>query len=281
MATEYRLACPITSYSHRLRPDAFGILMRPEAVIQISNLTESSFFVIARDIAGAKSTEDFYSVGHAIISTFLVALNIATLGLFAWTRNETHPFPQYSLLDPADPPTVKILLQKPEIPFATGPKDELTEEEIRKSALLFGALAREPVSDVGREYLKGLYHLTTLIYDVEFRKDAFGNFYRALEFFISDRVLRVRRLENELRDIQKALRDLGFSDVIVEEFRELYKIRSEQVMHAQRGLGSVDWEAVGKMKTFTDAVMHKVYQPVWEAGMAKQRAQSLGPDSNA
>ena len=281
MVTEYLLACPITSYSHRLRPDSFGILMKPEAAIQVSNLTESSFLVIARDIVGAKSIEDFYSVGHTVISNFLVALNIATLGLFGWTRNETYPFPQYSLLDPTDPPTVKILLQKPGIPFPTDPKDELTEEEIQKSVLLFRALASEPVSDVGWEYLKGLYHLTTLIYDVEFRKDAFGNFYRALEFFISDRVLRVRKLKNELRDIQKALLDLGFSDVIIEEFRELYMIRSKQVMHAQRGLGSVDWDAVGKMKMFTDAVMHKVYQPIWEAEIAKLRAQSFSPDSQA
>lgn len=281
MATECLLACPITSYSHRLKPDSFGVLMNPEAAIHVSNLTESSFFVIARDIVGAKSIDDFYSVGHTVISNFLVALNIATLGLFIWTRNETCPFPQYSLLNPTDPPTAKILIHKSGMSFPTGPKAELTENEVRKSALLFWALAREPVDDVRREYLKGLYHLTTLIYDIEFRKDAFGNFYRALEFFISERVLRVRKLENELRVIQKALLDLGFSDVIVKEFRELYRIRSEQVMHAQGSLGSVDWDAVGKMKTFTDAVMHKVYQPIWETGIAKLREQSFRSNSKA
>ena len=52
-----------------------------DIAVQISDLTESSFFVIASGIADAKSIEDFYSVGHAIISTFLVAINVATLGL--------------------------------------------------------------------------------------------------------------------------------------------------------------------------------------------------------
>lgn len=274
MVSEYQLACPITSYLHRLKPEPFRLLMKPETAIQISDLTENSFFVIARDIAGAKSLEEFSSVGHALISTFLVALNVATLGLFGWTRNETHSFPQYSLLDPTNVPSVKIPIQKPGVPFPSERKDELTEEEVRKAALLFGALAREPVSDVGREYLKGLYHLTTELYDIEFRKDAFGNFYRALEFFISDRVLHVQKLGNEVRDIQQALRDLGFSEAMVDEFRELYRIRSEQVMHAQRGLGPVGWDAVGQMKTFTDAVMHQVYRPIWEAGMAKLQTES-------
>ena len=52
MATEYRLACPITSYSHCLIPDPCGILMKPEAAIQVPSLTGNSFFVIIRGIAG-------------------------------------------------------------------------------------------------------------------------------------------------------------------------------------------------------------------------------------
>jgi hypothetical protein len=126
--------------------------------------------------------------------------------------------------------------------------------------MIFGSLCREGDQTFRREYLKGIAHINAGFGDLSFHREAFGNFYRALEYFVTARVLKKSNLPNELRDIKEGLRKVGMRPELVDEFTSLYKIRSEQIMHAQKTPKEIDFDDVIKMKVFSDYALHKYFK---------------------
>jgi len=96
--------------------------------------------------------------------------------------------------------------------------------------------------------------------DIDFRREAFLCFYRGLENFVVTRILRVNKLRNELRDLQRALAQVGASPEAIDELRELYTTRSSQVAHAQVSPRELSFEEVMKAKLFLDFAMHKTFK---------------------
>lgn len=140
----------------------------------------------------------------------------------------------------------------------------ITESEVLNSLLLYGALAREKNDELVSEYLKGLVHLNLNYPGAHFEKDAFANFYRAFEHLVTGRMLKQRKLKNELRQILGSLSSMGLGSGVQSEFKELYEVRGSQAMHAQLPPNRVDRETSMKMKVFADVVFFHVFKPVWE-----------------
>ena len=270
MSTEYQMAVPIESHSHHLTQEAFSPLLSKEAYVWVSDISDTGLFLRARNHFRLPTRDDFIQFGHYSLSMMLIALNVGALGHFVWAANPRHPYPQYSILDPASSSPAMSMSVAHDFRYPTDSLRELHQSDVTRSLLIFRALAeeKEPVT-VRSEYLKGIFHLGYSLVDLDFRREAFANFYRSLEFFVSRKVLKTERLRNELRSITAALRGLGIDEELIAEFSRLYQLRSEQVMHAQRAQVPMEWEDVIKLKVILDGVMNLYYRPVWEAAIGQ------------
>jgi hypothetical protein len=85
-------------------------------------------------------------------------------------------------------------------------------------------------------------------------------FWRALENFVGVRILKVTKLNNELRDLQRGLSIIGAPAELVAELKEVYITRSSQVAHAQTTVRDVTFDEVIKAKVFLDFVMYKTFK---------------------
>jgi hypothetical protein len=239
--------------------------------LAISDVQDRSFLVtLTNDIEEVRTVGHFVATAHNAISALVMAINVASLGHFTWASKSTLYSP-YVLTDPtASDSTARVSIRAVQSASKVAIR-KITEEEVRRTALLFIALAKERDDNVRAEYIKGIIHLGLDVYGMSFYKDAFANFYRSLEFLVTERILKVKNLANEQRDIQNALDSLGFSRDIVDEFGSLYRLRCGQVMHAQKKQTEIQVDDAHKMKVILDAVLFKLYRPVWEKTLRKTR----------
>jgi hypothetical protein len=254
------ISCRIRTDSHILTDTAFLKLKLPESNIRVSEVTERDFLLSIRSIEGQDATERTYVPhAHHVIKTFLVAINVATLGIFYWSA-EPWVHPVLFMSDDFENKEVRAIAL---IATSSNTFEELKtidEFEVQNAVIIFGVLAREKTIDLESEYSKGLLLLRMNFYDINFRREAFLCFYRALENFVAVRILRVRKLKNELFDLQKAIAQLGASQELIDELREIYTTRSSQVAHAQVTPREITFEEVMKAKVFLDFVMHKTFK---------------------
>lgn len=74
----------IISHHHHLTEDAFEYFMKPDSLLQISNVKKQSFVVNCYRTEVDTDLNLFYAKSHDIISYFLIAINVATMGHFTW-----------------------------------------------------------------------------------------------------------------------------------------------------------------------------------------------------
>jgi hypothetical protein len=192
-----------------------------------------------------KANTDYFGYAFVVSSSFLVALNIAALGHFTWAVGN-RLFWHCEHIGPSGKKE-QVFMNSKDLTFPTEKRD-LTEGEVRNSVLILGSLLRETDQNFRKEYLKGIVHLSVEFGDLAFSREAFANFYRAFEYFITSRALEKKKLDNELKELKQGIRSLGLPEKFCDEFANLYKIRSEQVMHAQREPRDMDMDDVLKMK---------------------------------
>jgi hypothetical protein len=253
-----RFITEIKSHSHILDKAAFRVLMSEESLTRVLSVAEDrvKIEVIMTEEMKEKN-KDYFGYAFVVSANFLVALNIAALGHFSWTVGN-RMFWHCEHVGPSGK-TEQVFVNSKDIPFPTE-KTLLTEGEVRNSVIIAGSLLRDTDQDFRREYLKGIIHLGSGFGDLTFGLEAFANFYRAFEYFVTSRVLVKKKLTNELKDLREGIRLMGLSEKFCDEFTGLYKIRSEQVMHAQKGPKDMDMDDVLKIKVFTDYALHRYYR---------------------
>ena len=268
------MTCSVQSYSHKLNKEAFSLLTTGKSNIFASDINEESFLLsFVNTMEDCKTIDHFATIGHLCLSYFIMALNIATLGHFTWEWNKFAP-PLYKIVNPQHEGINAIIGLQLKGKGKENVENIITEKEIRNAFLLFIALGKEGESNVRKEYLKGILHLSLDFYDIDFHREAFGNFYRSFESFATERVLKVRKLQNELKELQKVIINFSKGNTeLAEAFRDLYKLRSGQIMHAQKKQFEIKKDDVLKMKVILDLILHKVYQPVWEKVMKDFKIQ--------
>jgi len=213
-------------------------------------------------IEGEIPGDKFFGKAHDIFGHFIMALNIASLGHFTW---------DFQLVPPV--PYVSDTLKDNKSQFIFGDKVKITkEDEVLKfdknfawsTLQLFMILAKEEDTVVKDEYLKGIYNTHHRFFNIDFTNEAFVNFYKAFEYFCTNRILGLKKLTNEKKQLRGVLKDFGFKEEILEDFDKIYVARSSQVMHAQRSIEACDKELLVRLKIFLDSLMHKHYKPLWE-----------------
>jgi hypothetical protein len=264
-----RFITEIRSYSHILNQSAFALLMREEPLTRVLDVKEDRFKIEVIMTDEMKTTnKDYFGYAFLVSSNFLMAMNIAALGHFTWLSGN-QMFWHCEHIGPSGK-MEQILMKSKEMPFPTE-KTLLTEGEVRNALIILGSLLREVDHNFRREYLKGIVHLDTGYGDLVFYREAFANFYRSFEYFMTTRVLKKKKLGNEVKELQEGMRSLGMSDQFCEEFENLYRLRSEQVMHAQREPKQIDADDVIKIKVFTDYALHKHYRSRADQWLSEQR----------
>ena len=264
-----RFITEIRSYSHILNQSAFALLMREEPLTRVLDVKEDRFKIEVIMTDEMKTTnKDYFGYAFLVSSNFLMAMNIAALGHFTWLSGN-QMFWHCEHIGPSGK-MEQILIKSKEMPFPTD-KTVLTEGEVRNALIILGSLLREVDQNFRREYLKGIVHLDTGYGDLVFYREAFANFYRSFEYFMTTRVLKKKKLGNEVKELQEGMRSLGMPDKFCEEFENLYRLRSKQVMHAQREPKQIDADDVIKIKVFTDYALHKHYRLRADQWLSEQR----------
>lgn len=243
-----------------MEASAFRILQLPESTIRVSDVKTDSFRIAFGHFEDELAFERT-KVHHAHNGTraFLVALNVATIGMFFFASDPwLHPV--YGLAEGPDLPPARegALWVTPSTTFEQ--LKELTELEVQNALIIFGMLAREKDQTMETEYTKGILLLRMTFYEINFFREAFMCFWRALENFVGTRILKVTKLTNELRDLQRGMSMIGMSFELVAELKEIYVIRSSQVAHAQTSIRAVTFDEAMKAKVFLDFVMHKTFK---------------------
>ena len=255
-----RLTSEIITHSHALESDCFAFFDRNDVGLKMV-INSPSTFLLTLD------TERFENFGsadpvfhtHLSASCFLVALCIASIGFFTWKAGPSfHPLYSASDSGTSDLSHDVILTQQSDGPVYEEVRP-LTESVVQRSTVVYGALMRETQQVWRMEYLKGILHCTASHMDINFYRDAFMNFYRCAEFFATQRVLGLKRLKNEAKQIRQALTKVGADEDLSNMFTSVYAIRSAQAAHAQNDPQPLTFDEVIKAKTFADLLMAKTY----------------------
>lgn len=270
------VSCRIRTDSHTLTADPFRLFQLEASNIRIHGVREHDFILSVRPLRGQAPEPEQAHDCRRVMAAFLIALNIGALGTFTIAQDPwAHPI--LTIADDLDGNGARMaaLVVEPETAYAE--RRPITELDTQNSALVFGIVARERTAVLTGEYLRGLVLMRMNVLELNFRREAFMCFYRALENFSANRILKVRRLANELRDLQRAMRTLTDDDELIAELRTVYRVRSSQVAHSQGAQHDVSQDDLMKTKVFLDFVMHKTFKAEANSVMSARRAAAKQP----
>jgi hypothetical protein len=240
----------------------------------VSDVQEKSFLItVINKSSNCNDIEHFVAFSHVCISAFIMALNIASLGYFTW---DWYGFSvsKYKVYNPIRQEKILMfpLQMKERKEYFTGSIKEITEKEIRNALKYFGVLAKEEKNTkIREEYIKGILHLSLTFFDIDFCKEAFYNFYRCFENTVTNKVLQVKKLDKEVKDIEKAINKVGLGEILSKQFKSSYLTRSNQVMHAQKKQVNITFDDVYAIKICLDALLFKVFTPILDEALKKYR----------
>jgi hypothetical protein len=262
---EKNIYCEVKTTSHNLLKRQLDFLTSANLGTRIVDVEKNRFKLSCKYNSSIHSGKNHFIMSSDLIfATYIMALNVATLGFF-YFDSLSSVSPIYHIDDHIEQTKEIITINKYEKKLEGN--EELTSQDERKVSLLFGVLIKESEDKVVQEYLKGIIHLSLNFGNIDFKKDAFVNFYRAMENTITEKVLNKKGLKNEKIEIKKAMESLGLGGKLADEFDELYKIRGSQIMHAQNIQLPVTLDDVLKMKVILDAILQKYYKPIWTERM--------------
>ena len=204
-------SCQIVSSTHSLNKDAFKFLENPQVAIKAKHIEEDRFVLVwATSNRPDLQPEYEWFHAHIIFSSFLAALNMATLGIFSW-GDGLNVGPIYGQYEP-DTGTSQLITLNQDHQQIIEQKIPLTDRDIENTIILFRPISKEEESFSRSEYLKGIIHLSINHFEINFHREAFSNFYRSFEYFVTQKILKTRKLKNELKQMQLVLSQYGAED---------------------------------------------------------------------
>lgn len=272
------ISCRIRSDSHTLTEPPFRFFQLPDSNIRVHHVQERDFIISVRALEESINETVQLHHGHQVINGLLIALNAGAIGSFYW-HNDPWVHPVLTIADDLDGTNTRASAFVVGSDTAHEELKALDENDIYNAVLIFGIVAREESIVLRGEYCRGLLLLRMNFCELNFRREAFLCFYRALEHFVASRILGVKKLQNELRDLQRGLAKVGASHDIQHELRDLYVIRSSQVAHSQIGQREITLDEVLKIKVFLDFIMHKTFKEQANSLMQVRRNAQRGTSS--
>jgi hypothetical protein len=263
------ISCRIKTESHSLNEDAFAILRNEAANIRASEFTANTFKLSAKSALPESSPlSDHLHHGHHVVLSFLVSINVCCLGMFFFEAEPwVHPVLEVTPEINSTEIDYRSIVQSHSEHIAD--IRAITDLEVENAIIIFGLFARNKAEIWEAEYIKGLLLLRISFYSINFRREAFLCFYRAFENFATQKILQIKRLNNEKRDLLAALAKLGADEPLLKLFEEVYVVRSSHVAHAQIKQREITANEAISAKIFLDFVLFKVFRSEAEHIMAK------------
>ncbi len=269
------VSCRIKCDSHLLTESVFRLFQMDEMKTRIREVKERSFLISVKSLDEEAPEPVQVHDCHRVICAMLIALNVGSIGMFYWADD---PFvhPVLTVADDLDGNNAHSGALIVHSNTAYEELKPLTEQDVESAALVFGIVAREKSALLTGEYCRGLLSMRMNFAELNFRREAFMCFYRALEHFAAVRILKVKRLSsNELKDLQRALRTITNEQALLDELKVVYSIRSSQVAHSQGLQRDLTLDEVLKTKVFLDFVMHQEFKAEANREMAQRRDGAL------
>ena len=252
----------IISHHNKLEEDSFELFSTEKTALRISNVHRNHFTISIENIKDLPE-ERFISYAHEILSVYLVSLNIASLGHFSWDFQLVSPVPYFKSEELGELEDFLFLHKTSTYEFDDEPL-EFHKDFAWRSLKIMIALGREKDIIFINEYIKGVFNFHNSFLNLNFKNEAFSNFYRAFEYFCTVKLLKVKNLDNEKKQLKSVLKDFGFDEETLDEFDKIYRARCNEIMHAQKGLKSeVELDLIVKLKIFLDSILHTYYEPIW------------------
>ncbi len=267
------VSCRVKCDSHTLTESVFRLFQLDALNIRISDVKECSFLLSVKSLDGSASEAVQIHDCHRVICALLISLNVGSIGLFYWA---TDPFihPVLLVTDELNEKKGRAASLVVHSQTADEMRKPLAEEDVENAMKIFGIVARERSQVLTGEYCRGLLLLRMNFVELNFRREAFMCFYRALEHFAAVRILKVKRLSNELKDLQRAVGTLTSDSELLDELRVVYSIRSSQGAHSQGLQRDITFDEVRKMKVFLDFVMHKEFKSEAHRELARRTSEA-------
>jgi hypothetical protein len=263
------VSCRVKCDSHVLNAEAFRLFQFNEANMRIQDVSDRDFLLSVKSVDDSVPEPVQVHDCHRVISAFLIALNVGAIGMFYWA-DDPWVHPVLTVADDLEGNNSRAAALVVSSDTAYEELKPLTDLDVENAALIFGILARERSPVLTGEYCRGLLLLRMNFAELNFRREAFMCFYRALEHFVAARILKVKLLSNELKDLKRGLSMLTDDRALVDELREVYVIRSSQGAHSQATQREISFDEVLKTKVFLDFVMHKVFKAEANRAMAER-----------
>lgn len=274
------VSCRVRSDSHTFTTPPFRLFQLDASNIRIHGVRQHDFVLSVRPLHEHAPEPSQIHDCHRVIAALLIAFNVGALGTFTIAQDPwAHPILTITEDLEGNGARSTALVVEPETIYEE--RQPISEFDVEAAALVFGIVARERTTVLTGEYLRGLMLMRMNVLELNFRREAFLCFYRALEHFAAARILKVRKLTNELRDLQRALRTLTNDEELITELQTVYRIRSSQVAHSQVDQEDISKDDLLKTKVFLDFVMHKTFKAEADAAISARRAETLGPGCGA
>lgn len=264
------VSCRLRTDSHTLTSSAFRLFQLEASNIRIHDVRKEDLLISVRSLKTDAPEPVQIHDCHRVITAMLIALNVGALGTFTFSQDPwAHPV--LTAADDLEGTNARSSALVVESDTGYAERRQIEEIDIENTALIFGVVARERTLVLTGEYCRGLLLARMNVLDLNFRREAFLCFYRALEHFVANRLLKVRKLSNELRDLQRGLRMLTSDQELIDELRTVYRIRSSQVAHSQDTQFDISQDDLMKTKVFLDFVMHKTFKEEANRAMEARR----------
>jgi hypothetical protein len=250
----------VKSKSHKIEQTTFEHLNGLEFSLTVKVINEN-LLELAWEIDQESELYNEYHDHHCSImfNSFLASLNISSLGLFYWhDGTEISPV----LLRGSEEQKIFTIHQDHKQRYEV--LRDLTENDVKNALIFFPVLSKSHDKAILDEYLKGIMLLSISFYDINFHREAYSNFYRLIEFIVTNRILGKQKLKKELYEMESVFRNHGVDDKLLAEFKEVYIKRGSQVMHAQLQPEAISFDDVIIAKSFADILLNKYCRNIAE-----------------
>lgn len=242
----------IKSYSHILEEGIFDKWNETVDLVKFKRITERDI-EMRLGIPPLKNKDELYARAIMLSYATLMALNVATLGHFWWPP----------AIWPAKIKELYDFESGNEVRFKISPRKdrqwgnkELTQKNLDNAMVL--VVGQPKLDEVYFEfYGLAMTFLSIPNLEHQFYKEIFANFYKIIERLTAVNILGRKKLTKEKKQIKEVMKKLGMKEEIVDEFDEIYKVRSRDIMHSWGTEAPVTFEEAGKCKVLCDYFLYK------------------------
>ena len=255
----------IFSYSHIWTTEALEYWNKTCDCLKMKSINDREV-EIRQVLPDLVKDDDLYIKAMMVTMMHVIALNVGTFGHFWWPP-PAWPFRFTKLYDLKNKRDVGIQIKRP--------KDErmedrkLTQDDMYRTMLVFGAMSK-----LHERYFELYIKATTLMgsdtFENNFYTEAFSNYFLLMERFIKVEILKKPGGSLSVTIMQAALKRLGISNDLVEEFKNLYIVRGRDAMHSRGKEQALTFEEAGKCKIMCDLMLFKYCETKFKSIVSMQ-----------